>query len=368
MEQRRQKRQPLQCSLTWVPVGMGLLLVTIVSTGCTKTAPPPKNEATAKTELSMTIADAEAVKPTVTPKKTGEDSSGWYYLEEARWIPVVDKLGEHLQEARHQIAQGELGLAAENVRQGIAFLETEVARLDGNGTSVKHLKQAVVQLKQIGDKLDAGEWSKWEIDNAFADAYRADLEERWVAVTVEEWTPLFDQPDDHLTLAREYFLNGAYDNAALEIRKTVAYAEIEKFRVPGESGGQLDAAVDNLATLAEDVEHGRVEDVAKLDRAFGNIDYVLAKHHYLSAVHHWEELETASTGYAMKAAAQYLQHAFDRTKVVPSNGVRSQLDKSISIANALILGTKTKENDVSAQLDKLGLEITELNVENHSAA
>jgi hypothetical protein len=76
--------------------------------------------------------------------------------------------------------------------------------------------------------------------------------------------------------------------------RAVAYMEIENSRVPGEAQGGLDKPIKELKDLAEEVEKGVVDDVAKLDDVFTRIGYAMAKHHYLSSVSYFENTGTAS--------------------------------------------------------------------------
>ena len=353
-----------------------LLSVTVVLSGCHRATLPPSRSAatdptasrpasrkgaadpTASIDYEVAEKDKDELDRAVQKKEQGESPTGWYYIEETTWIPAVDTLGRSLQKARRDIAENHLDAAAANVRRGTSFLMDEMGKVAG--ASQKRLEDTIARLNRIALALEAGRLDKAGIDKAFAAAHRADVQDRWVSATTEEWVPLLDQPDVHLNRARDLFLSKALDDAALELRKAVAYMEIENSRVPGEAKGGLDKPIEALKALAEEVEKGAVDDVAELDDVFTRIDYALAKHHYLSSVSHWERLDQAATGYSMKAAAQYLEHAVERTKTNAAETTDAVVQKTMAIAEGLIEDTGAASKDTGKQLAKMGQVIIEM--------
>jgi hypothetical protein len=339
--------------------------IAVISSGCRRTMPPSSTPAAAdnmgNTEYESVMADKDEIDQTVHKKEQGEDSDGWYYIEEKTWIPVVDTLGRSLQKARHDIAENRLDAAAANVRRGTAFLMNEMSKLDGSSDAAqKQLEDTVALLNQIALDLEAGRLDKTKIDKAFAAAHRIDIQNRWIVATTEEWVPFLDQPDVHLNRARDLFRQKNFDAAALELRKTIAYMELENNRVPGEAKEALNEPIKELEELSKEVEKGAVDDVAKLDDVFTRIDYALAKHHYRASVFHWEDLDLAATGYSMKAAAQYLEHAIERTKMIATDTTNAFVQKTMSIADGLIKGAGTASKDAGKQLEKMGQVIIDM--------
>ena len=349
------------------------LSITVIFSGCHKATPPPRTpdaaSPTANTDYEATMVENRVEKDemnqAVQKKDQGEDSTGWYYIEETTWIPVVDTLGRSLQKARHDISENRLDAAAANVRLGTAFLMDEIVKVEGSAK--KELEDTVSLLNQIGLELEGGQVDKAKIDKAFSAAHRADIEDRWVAATTEEWVPFLDQPEVHLNRARAHFLQKELDETALEIRKAVAYMEIENNHALGEVKGGLDEPIKELRDLAKEVEKGAVDDVAKLDDVFTRIDYALAKHYYLASASHWEQLDQAATGYSMQAAAQYLAHAAERTKGIATDATDEFVQKTLSIAEGLIKGTGDASKKAGKQLEKMEQIVVEIGKRINSA-
>jgi HAMP domain-containing protein len=269
-----------------------------------------------------------------------------------------DELGKSLEKARRDIADNNLKSAAANVRQGLSFLKDEIRETEG--TDQKQLQAAVALLEQVSSELDSGKLDKARIDKAFAASHRADVEERWVAVTSEEWIPYIDQPDTHLNQARAHLLKKNFGEAAMEIRKASAYMELEKSRAVDEANGLLDEPIKEPKDLADAVEKGTVDDVAKLDDAFARADHALARHHYLAAANAWKSREQAAAGYSMWAAARYLERAVERTEEAANDATGAVITKTRSVAEGLIDGAGDVAEETGKQIEKMGKAIQEL--------
>ena len=73
------------------------------------------------TQNKATPVKATSQDETVTP-------DGWVVIDNETAIPVADKLGEHLAQARKDYLKGDNQAAAEQMRQGSTFLNKQSAR------------------------------------------------------------------------------------------------------------------------------------------------------------------------------------------------------------------------------------------------
>ena len=137
------------------------------------------------TQNKATPVKATSQDETVTP-------DGWVVIDNETAIPVADKLGEHLAQARKDYLKGDNQAAAEQMRQGSTFLKQELPKADKQGQTA--LKQASDDLMKNAALVENGKInSVKDLDKVFATAYQADTEQLWIVADEQDWIPIVEQ-------------------------------------------------------------------------------------------------------------------------------------------------------------------------------
>lgn len=127
--------------------------------------------------------------------------------------------------------------------------------------------------------------------------------------------------DENLTNARESFLQKNYKAAAEDIRKTVTFMKTEETNASASGKKMLNASINELDSLADNVEKGTVTSVNTLDNAFSRARDAIASNSQ------------------MKTAASETREAIGNT----SSGVKSGLswtgNKLGAAASVVVKGT-----------------------------
>jgi len=121
---------------------------------------------------------------------------------------------------------------------------------------------------------------------------------------------LVDQPGERFHTAREKFLGDYLAAAADEIRIGAGLMKLETNRATEEGKEALMNSVQELATLADDVELNTIADVVILDGAFARANHALAKHHHLKAQEYLASGEDQKAATELEAAAGNIERGF----------------------------------------------------------
>jgi hypothetical protein len=208
-----------------------------------------------------------------------------------------------------------------------------------------------VSLKSCEKKTQAAEAAK-PVPPKAPDGY--------VIVEEDVLTYFVESPGEHFHKARQSFLKKDYKAAAEEIRKGEAFLRLQSARATVEGKKGLDASVEELEKLANDVEKGTVTSAKTLDNTFARAHHALAKHHYLKAIEYRAKNDTRRTGHALKAAAIHLEHGFAWAGHELEAGTVRVIKDTGLLAGKLVEGTGWVAEEVGKAIDKIGQEIDKL--------
>lgn len=263
----------------------------------------PPDGTQAKTQ-AQTVADKTIINQdeTITP-------DGWVVADTETFIPVVDKLGEHLSQARRDYLKGDNIKAAVAMRKGSAFLKQELPQANKQGQTA--LKQASDDLMKNASLVESGEIdSVKDLDKVFAKAYQADTEHLWLVADQEDWIPVIEMPQQHWQAAKDYYLDKDNQSAAREIHQGIAFLNLEANRTTDKDiKSQIFNSVQNLEQLAKNVQAGKVNNVETLNRAFAGGQLALGQFYESQAQASESQGELVTAGNEIIAAFHHLQAA-----------------------------------------------------------
>jgi hypothetical protein len=233
----------------------------------------------------------------------------WIVSEEDMWIPVIDKLGQDLQSARHHFVSGDKKSAEKDILAGAAFLRDELPKIPQDRDKGQ-LLEAAGNLEDLAGKIKLGQaTSVKDLDPVFLKAYDADTAQRWLLSDTVEWFPIVEAPQQHFLAARAALKRKDVKGAAAHIRKAAAFIKLEAGRTTAEGKGALVASSTELMELASSIEKGTVTDASKLSDAFAKAQDAMAKSHYLKAAEGWAKRDYANVSAELKAAAKHVENA-----------------------------------------------------------
>ena len=281
-----------------------LIIASITISGCQQKQPQAQAKATQISQTTQTKAKAKLDDTTALDRKMAD---GWVVVDEQTIIPVVDRLGEKLSQARQAYLKGDNNAAAIAMREGSTFLVREMpntsSKARGNLEKASDELMAKASIVQTG-----GIDSVKELDRIFVKAYQADVQHRWLFVDESEWIPVIKMPQQHFLTAKQDFLRKDNRAAAIQIRKGAEFLKLESNRTR-DSDLKLNmlGAAHDLEQLAEEVKQGKVSDVDKLDRSFARAQ--LAMGEFLTS----KAQESESRG-QLEIAGKELISAFEQVK------------------------------------------------------
>lgn len=257
------------------------------SSGVTPTSAQAEEQPTAS-EVAPT-ATQEEEQPTVTPGSPSEETppleeEAWV-VEEDLWIPVIDALGRHLQAARAYFLEEDFGLAASEMRTAAALIDQELAA-EGGSDMISNTDTIVQDLNAMADRLDnvddARKVELTEVDDLISRAYYMDVEYGWSGgITTHEIALLVAHPSYHFQRAVNWLLDGDSQEAAAELRKGVAFLDLQAARASNETTRtELRQVADELTQMADKLDEGQDVTVEELDQVLANANYLLTRNYY----------------------------------------------------------------------------------------
>lgn len=193
---------------------------------------------------------------------------GWLVMRHEEWIPVLDDLGRRLHEARGSFRSGDLSATIEGVRAGVLFLEAQLS--DASEQDRAALESSISVLRAIMSRLtEEEEVTLEQLDIAFTNAYRSDLERAALVVETGSAVAYLEQPERHLQLAIEQFIvDDGEQEAAREIERASAYLRVEANRRDSGERAQLIEAAQDLEHIAARTRNFEMRDRSQLNQAF----------------------------------------------------------------------------------------------------
>jgi len=220
---------------------------------------------------------------------------------------------------------------------------------------------AAESLIDLADKIEQGQIKAAKDLNApFTEAYRVDVDHRLVHLTSEDVAHLVDKSTQHLDRAMDDFNNEDNQLAAAEIRKALAFFDLDEARASGAAKDALKETMDNLAALAMQLDNKQPVKVSDLETAFAQAHHVLASYHHSQAVAATDPVEA---GYELQAASHHLEQALLRTGHQIEGEQATLIDDLNTLANDMIEGKNIDPEQVSQALEDLGQKLGDLGQE-----
>jgi predicted nucleic acid-binding Zn-ribbon protein len=259
----------------------------------------------------------------------------WVIVNDETFIPVVDKLGEHLSQARRDYLKGDNKAAAVAMREGAAFLKQELPKALKESQTA--LNKSIEDLQKNASLVENNQiTSVTDLDQIFVQAYQADTEHLWAIIDDQEWIPIIEKPQQHWQTARKDFLNKDNRSAAIEVRKGIAFLDLEAHRTTDENiKSTLSNTIQNLEQLSKDIKEGKVTDVETLNRGFAKAQLAMGQFYESKARDSESKGELVTAGNEIIGAYSHIQ------------GVNQWLGKDQS-------NLKQTQTDIVALRDSLG--------------
>ncbi|MGA1870628.1 MAG: hypothetical protein ACMUJM_19000 [bacterium] len=176
----------------------------------------------------------------------------------------------------------------------------------------------------------------------------------------EIWLVFRDEPFGYFLDARECFLKGDLEDAALNIRKGAAIIKLEIPRSTGEEKKDLMFYSNRLKKLAKAVEKGSLFTGADLEDAFARTEFALVRHHYQKAMEYEAKKDFEKSAYATDVAAEhFLAAAFWLDEKMEKVDVAS-VRESRSLARKVIDGATWGPKKLGGAMKSLGQGIKNL--------
>ena len=276
-----------------------IITSTLIVGGCQQKPNQARAKAAQVSQTTQTKAKAKA-NDNVTP-------DGWVVVDEQTFIPIIDRLGEKLSQARQAYLKGDNNATAIAMQEGSTFLVREMPNTSPKARA--NLKKASDELMAKAAIVQTGEIdSVEELDPILVKAYQADVQHRWLFVDESEWIRVVEMPQQHFMTAKQDFLRKDYLAAATQIRKGAEFLKLESNRTrDGDLKLTMLGAAHDLEQLAEETKQSKVNDVNQLDRSFARAQ--LAMGEFLTS----KARESESRG-ELETAGKELVIAFKQVK------------------------------------------------------
>ncbi len=271
------------------------------------------------------------------------ENEAWVLVEsDSIYIPVIDDLGQDLLVADAAAKEGKGREAATSLRNGAAYLLSLSAPQDAKAKA--GLASAVNALNSAAEDLDLGHSDTKRLARVYQQAFDADLSAQWVEFDIEEsWQPYSQRPGQHLDRAFGEIKANPHA-AATDIREANSYLRVEELRHPNDL---LSDAVQELATLADQVDQGKVKDPARIEDAIADSGHALAATHYHVAVDAWERHNQSLASRQLKESVAHLKHAASWVKA----DTKGAIDALGRDADTILNDTKVDMVAFSKRLD-----------------
>jgi hypothetical protein len=249
----------------------GLAVATLalwLAPGCPGTNGLSEGDPTSADDEGAAQSEGPSAGPRTLEKGNVEDwPDGWLVVRQEEWIPVVDGLGQSLHAARDDFQNGDREAAEAQIRRGITLLEGQLSGASARDRQA--IASAISTLRTFADRLAGDtEVTVEQLDIAFANAYRFNLEREGLVVEQSTSQPYLDRPEAHLRRAIERFLDDEPEEAAREIDRASAYLRVEANRREAAERAQLVDAAQELEHVAARVRVLEIRDRTELSRVF----------------------------------------------------------------------------------------------------
>lgn len=249
--------------------------------------PVPAQPTATPAPATSTVAPVSGAEPAAqTQPAQGQVSStqtaatdNWIVAENDIWLPVIDELGQHLQQAHDLFSANDVKGAASQLRSAANFLKTE-AEKQKDLTSQNALKATATRLEKLADQVANGNVDSVDALNIeLRAAYQTDIDYRLSHAEPIELAGLADMTDFHFKQAETALIQGNKQLASDEIHKAIAYVELEGVRASENAKPRFEGTMRDLEQAATGVLEGKITTPEELGRYFSLAHHVLASHH-----------------------------------------------------------------------------------------
>ena len=179
----------------------------------------------------------------------------------------------------------------------------------------------------------------------------------FVLVDEDQWHVMADEPDRHISRAREAFLMADARTAAGELRKVAVHLRIASAHASERVKRGLAHSEHELTTLARHIESGTVKSVEDVDAVTARALHALADYQYVKAADAWRKKEARVSGQYLRAAADNMERAAARSDARMRAATAEIAKNSRVISSKLIEGTGYVIDEIGAGFETVGREI-----------
>lgn len=318
-----------------------------------------------------------AASKTTIAAKAPED---WIVYDDATYTPVVDDVSRHLDAARKAFDAKDTKKAAQEMRAVADDLKRQAARAASDAAvmvktdkavlaadttyaqdTIARMNAGALMIASAAASIENGRIKTTaDLDKAFDQAARSDMDRRWLAANVTTWYPVTEEPQRHFTNAAAHYARKDYKAAATDIRKATSYVRLEAGRATGEPRRELDRAVVQLDTLAASVEKGAVQDEHAMAQVLAHANHALALEHRSKAAESWVRKDYDKAGYELKAASFGLESAAGWAGEEAKAGASATVAEARALGDKLASGSAWTRDEVVKGIEALGQSIDEL--------
>jgi serine protease Do len=166
--------------------------------------------------------------------------------------------------------------------------------------------------------------------------------------------------EKHFQNAKTYFENKDYNRAASEIRAGAGIIKQEAEKSAAQGKETLTHEVEQLDALADRVQKGTVKSVNEISDSVSRANSALAEYFSSKASKSWSQKAAAETGEYLKAAADYLEKAWQWSGRRADTAAETALRAARKVGDKLQAQTSSASEEVTNALDNLKAEILKL--------
>ncbi len=171
------------------------------------------------------------------------------------------------------------------------------------------------------------------------------------------------QPDEQLNRAIDDFAKGEYSQCAYALNEAVTTMNELAYSASNSQKEKIEVAAASLKVLADQVESGKVKDLANFNHVLGQVGRALAKYRLSVTETEFFVSGPEESGATLELAIKDLEKAITTHHRQLTAQEKQLLDDASSVATQLKQGTKVDEDDLKDALKSVDGEIEKWNKE-----
>jgi hypothetical protein len=199
--------------------------------------------------------------------------AGWLVLDEARWVPIVLELDQHIYRAREDFLRGDRAATKAELERAGVWLTDQQKRVVQGRRSEEYTK-ARSALQALASKLStSAPIGSREFDDALRQGYPPDVFQWWAEDEEQAVIPYLIRPVPHFARARELLAKKDMEAAAFEVRRGADWiALLARSKMKDEDRDTFHEIEAQLRAAAEDIAGGKDSAKTELDKALASAD------------------------------------------------------------------------------------------------